>query len=269
VPVLPFPRERGKRFAVRIVALTCSNTEIVCALGCAEWLVGVDDHSDYPVEVVKSVARVGPDLGIDVTRVAALKPDLVLASLTVPGHERVLENLKREKLPFIAPEPQCVADVYANILEIGGLLAVTERAEQVVQAMREELEQRPAPTGLRVLVEWWPKPVIVPGGDSWVNQQLLAAGAENPLAERPVKSTPLSEEAAAGLAPDVSVIAWCGVPLAKYRPEVVLRRPSWQSLELTRRGRVYPVPEAWLGRPGPRLVEGARELRRIVASLGA
>jgi iron complex transport system substrate-binding protein len=254
---------------VRIVALTCSNTEIVCALGCAEWLVAVDDHSDYPDAVVKGLPRVGPDLGIDAARVAAQRPDLVLASLTVPGHERVLDSLQREKLPFIAPEPHSVADVYCNILEIAGLLGVSERGERLVASMRDELEQRPAPSGLRVLVEWWPKPVIVPGRDSWVNQLLLAAGAENPCAERPVKSTPLSERAAAALVPDVSVISWCGVRLEKYRKEVVLRRPAWQELELTRRGRVYPIPEAWLGRPGPRLVEGARELRRIVTSIRA
>lgn len=252
---------------MRIASLTCSNTEIVCALGCADWLVAVDDHSDYPKEVVERLVRVGPDLGIDAARVAAQRPDLVLASLTVPGHERVLESLAREKLPFIAPEPRSVADVYGSILEIAGLLGVSARGERLVQSMREELEQRPPPSGLRVLVEWWPKPVIAPGRDSWVSQLLLAAGAENPLADRPVKSAPLSDEAAAALAPDASVIAWCGVPFAKYRRDVVLRRPAWQALELTRRERVYPVPEAWLGRPGPRLLEGARELRRIVAAI--
>jgi iron complex transport system substrate-binding protein len=252
---------------VRVVALTCSNTEIVCALGCAEMLVAVDDHSDYPEQVVKGLTRVGPDLSVDAARVAAERPDLVLASLTVPGHERVLEGLAREKLPFVVFDPRSVADVYRDVLEIARLLGVTERGEQLVTAMQAELEVRPAPSGLRVLVEWWPKPVIVPGRDSWVNQVLLAAGAENPCSNRPLKSLPLSEEAAAALAPDVSVIAWCGVRLAKYRREVVLRRASWQTLELTRRGRVYPVPEAWLGRPGPRLADGARELRRIVASL--
>jgi iron complex transport system substrate-binding protein len=252
---------------VRVVALTCSNTEIVCALGCAEMLVAVDDHSDYPEEVVKGLTRVGPDLCVDAGRVAAARPDLVLASLTVPGHERVLERLAREKLPFVAFEPRSVADVYRDVREVARLLGVSERGEQLVSEMQAELEVRPAPSGLRVLVEWWPKPVIVPGRDSWVNQVLLAAGAENPCADWPLKSTPLTEQAAAELAPDVSVIAWCGVRLSKYRREVVLRRASWQALELTRRGRVYPVPEAWLGRPGPRLAEGARELRRIVTSL--
>lgn len=266
---MPSLSGRGRRLGVRIVALTCSNTEIVCALGCADWLVAVDDHSDYPVEVVERLPRVGPDLGIDAARVAAQRPDLVLASLTVPGHERVLDDLQREKLPFVAPEPRSVADVYRDILDIARLLGVSERGRSLVLAMQEELEQRPEPSGVRVLVEWWPKPVIAPGRDSWVSQLLLAAGAENPLAERPVKSTPLTAEEAAALAPDASVIAWCGVPFAKYRREVVLRRPEWQSLELTRRGRVFPVPEAWLGRPGPRLVEGARELRRIVNSIKA
>ena len=47
-----------------MVSLACSNTEIVCALGCAEMLVGVDDHSDHPPEVVRALPRVGPDLGV-------------------------------------------------------------------------------------------------------------------------------------------------------------------------------------------------------------
>ena len=60
---------------MRIVSLTCSNTEIVCALGCADRLVGVDNHSDYPAQVVKRTPRVGPDLTIDIQKVVDLKPD--------------------------------------------------------------------------------------------------------------------------------------------------------------------------------------------------
>src|SRR5471032_3588215 len=105
------PGRRVDSRAVRVVSLTCSNTEIACALGCAGYLVGVDDHSDYPVDVVTKLPRVGPDLGIDVARVAALRPDLVLASLTVPGHERVVAELEAAGLPFFAPEPVSLEDV--------------------------------------------------------------------------------------------------------------------------------------------------------------
>jgi iron complex transport system substrate-binding protein len=156
--------------------------------------------------------------------------------------------------------------VNADILRIGGLLDANERAEALVAEMRAELDVPASASSKRprVLVEWWPKPVIVPGRDSWVNQLLDVAGGENPLADRAVKSTPISDEEARAFDPDAVVVSWCGVPTDKYRLDVVYRRPAWQSLAAIRNRRVYPVPEAFLGRPGPRLVDGCRALRRIV-----
>ncbi|MCA9596333.1 MAG: cobalamin-binding protein [Myxococcales bacterium] len=250
---------------MRVVSLACSNTEIVCALGRADWLVGVDDHSDHPTDVVSRLPRVGPDLGIDIERVRALRPDLVLASLTVPGHERIVEALERAKLPYLAPEPVSVADVYRDIQDIAGRLDVEARGRELVAAMRRELDATPEPARpVRVLVEWWPKPVIVPGRDSWVTQLLSAAGGENPFGDRTVKSTPIDDREAVAADPDAIVISWCGVRPEKYRPDVVLRRPAWQGLRAVREGRVHCIPEAYLGRPGPRLVDGVRALRALV-----
>ena len=59
------------------------------------------------------------NLGIDVERVAALKPDLVLSSLTVPGHEKVVESLDVAGIAHIALEPIRLEDVYSDIIEIG------------------------------------------------------------------------------------------------------------------------------------------------------
>jgi iron complex transport system substrate-binding protein len=252
---------------MRVVALSCSNTEIVCALGAAELLVGVDDHSDHPEEIVTKLPRVGPDLGVDPARVAALRPDLVLASLTVPGHERVIEGLERAGLPIAVIAPVSVADVYADIRRIAGLLGRAERGEALVAEMQAVLERRPDATSgppPRILVEWWPKPVIVPGRDSWVCQLLAAAGGVNPLADRPVPSQPITDAEALELDPDAIVISWCGVRPEKYRPDVVYRRQGWRSLRALRERRVYCIPEAYLGRPGPRLVEGALSLGRVV-----
>ncbi|HEY4106365.1 MAG TPA: cobalamin-binding protein [Polyangiaceae bacterium] len=252
---------------MRVVSLTCSNTEIVCALGCADELVGVDDHSDYPVEVVTGLPRVGPDLGIDVARVAALKPDLVLASLTVPGHERVLENLAAAKLPFFAPEPVSLADVYDDITQIAARLGVPARGAELAQRMQHEIAAVTASVAPRLLVEWWPKPVIVPGRKSWVQDLIERAGGENPFALRDVKSTPITDAEAVRAAPDAVIMSWCGVRLEKYRAEVVYRRPAWQTIPALAKRQVFAVPEAFLGRPGPRLVEGFRALRDIVQSI--
>ncbi len=255
---------------VRVVALTCSNTEIVCALGCEDLLVGVDEHSDYPADVVARLPRVGPDLGIDIERVAELKPDLVLASLTVPGHEHIVDALREKGLPFIAPEPTSIGDVFEDVRLIADRLGVPERAEPLVARMRAELTPAQAPAVRpKILVEWWPRPVIVPGRDSWVNQLLDVAGATNPLGERDVKSTPITDDEAVAMNPDAVVISWCGVKREKYRPSVVYEREAWSNIPAVKCRRVYCVSEAYLGRPSPRLVDGARALRSIVADLSA
>ena len=252
---------------MRVVSLTCSNTEIVCALGMAHALVGVDDHSDFPADIVGALPRVGPDLGIDVDAVEALAPDLVLASLTVPGHERVVEAIDRRGLRWIAPEPERLDDVYRDIRQIAALLGVPERGETLVAEMSAVLapsvEPVPRP---RILVEWWPKPVIAPGLRSWVHDLIELAGGENPLA-RDVRSAPLRDEEVLDLRPDAVVIAWCGVPFHRYRTDVVTRRTAWATVPAIRNGQVHRVPEAFLGRPGPRLVDGYQALRDVIRSV--
>ena len=167
---------------MRVVSLACSNTEIVHALGCAERLVGVDDHSDFPELLVARLPRLGPDLDPDLDRVAALEPDLVLATLTVPGHERVVEALARRGVPFLAPEPVSLEDVYRDIVEIAGRLGVPERAGPLIAEMRAELSAPPPPADApSVLIEWWPKPVIAPGRRNWATDVLHAAGARGLL----------------------------------------------------------------------------------------
>ena len=262
---------------MRVVSLTCSNTEIVAALGLAHLLVGVDDHSDWPPEVVAGLPRVGPDLRIDVERVAALRPDLVLASLTVPGHEKVVESLERAGLPSVAPEPTSLADVARDVRDVARLLGEPERGEALAAAFERELglgaaaSAREASPGdrhrPRILLQWWPKPVIAPGRRSWASELIALAGGDNPLAAEEVKSRPLGDDEVREMAPDAVVLSWCGVAPEKVRPDVVLGNPAWQDLDFVRRERVYRVPEALVGRPSPRLVEGYRALSSIVAEL--
>jgi iron complex transport system substrate-binding protein len=250
---------------VRIVSLTCSNTEIVAALGLGDHLVGVDDHSDWPAELVARLPRVGPDLAIDVDAVERLEPDLVLASLTVPGHERVVEACDRAGLPWIAPEPVSLADVARDVRDIAARCGVGPRGEEVAAAFEGAMPEVPSEVRPRILVEWWPKPVIVPGRRSWVTDLLDRAGGTNPFADRDVKSTPVTDDEVVAARPDAIVVCWCGVPFERYRPDVVRRRAAWRAVPALERDRVHLVPEAFLGRPGPRLVEGYRALRDVVA----
>lgn len=255
---------------MRVVSLACSNTEIVVALGCGDWLVGVDDHSDYPEERVASLPKVGPDLQIDVEKVAALKPDLVLASLTVPGHEKNLENLDNAGIPYIAPEPVSLNDVYKDIQTIADALGVSERAVSLIASMQAKLSPPPQKKDSQrpsLLVQWWPKPVIAPGQQSWVHDLIEAAGGHSPLGHEEIKSRPMTDEEVAAMKPDAIILSWCGVKTEKYRPDVIYRNPAWQELDVVKKRRVFCVGEPFLGRPGPRLTEGYDALRKIVEEL--
>jgi iron complex transport system substrate-binding protein len=249
---------------MRLVSLTCSNTEIVCALGCGSALVGVDHHSDYPQAVLQGLTRVGRDLQIDLQRVADLRPDLVLASLTVPGHEHIVDGLEAAGLPFEVLEPTRLAHVYRDIERIAQLLGVAERGRQLVRRMQAAMPPVRSQKAPGVLVEWWPKPVIAPGRESWVSDLLRLAGARNPWQARPVKSTPLEADCAELKQLDAIVISWCGVDPRNYRPELVARRSGWHDLPAVREQRIFCIPEAYLGRPGPRLVQGYGALRDLV-----
>ena len=250
---------------MRIVSHTCSNTEIVCALGCGHWLVGVDNDSDYPTEVVRTLPQLGRDLNLELAPVLALKPDLVLSSRTLPGHDAIVLALEAAGLNTLVCEPLRLADVYTDIRRIAEALGVPERGAALCAEMQAAMpavaasSRRPS-----VLVEWWPKPVIAPTRDSWVTDLIELAGGCNPFAARAGKSTPLTDAEIIEAAPDAIVMSWCGVPLAKYRSEVVRRREGWDALAAVRDNRIHAVTEAYLGRPGPRLVEGYRALRRII-----
>ncbi len=257
--------------SLRLVAHTCSNTEIVCALGRGDWLVGVDDHSDYPPQALEKVARIGPDLDIDVDQIQRLQPDLVITSLTVPGHERCLARLQAAGLPCLITQPLSLADVAADIRRIGAAIHAETRAESLAQSLEACLSQ-PAPehAPIPVLVEWWPKPVIAPGAKSWVNEMLGLAGGYNPWSGEDRESLEVTTAMAVAAAPELIVMSWCGVQESKYRPHIVRRRAGWQAIPAVQHGRIVPISEAWLGRPGPRLIAGIEHLRQAIRkSLGS
>lgn len=252
---------------MRVVSHTCSNTEIVCALGCAEHLVAVDSDSDFPPDVVSRLPQLGRDLDLDVDAVRALRPDLVLSSLTVPGHEQIVGALRAAGLPCRVADPQSLDDVFASIRDIAAALGVPQRGAQLVADMDAAMPAVvPATDAPRVLVEWWPKPVIGAARRSWVHDLIERAGGHNALGHVDVRSVTAEPADLNRITPDAIVMSWCGVKVDKYRAEIVLRREDWQRTPAVRNRRVHAISEEFLGRPGPRLVEGYRALRQIIAS---
>lgn len=240
---------------MRLASLTSSNSDILAALGAAHWVVAADSHSDAPG--LEGAARLGPDLNIDVAALQAARPDLVLASLSVPGMERVVAGVQAAGLNALVLDPVSVSDTLADIRRIGAATGLTARAAALTRDLTRELRTlaRAYPCPPRVLVEWWPRPIIAATRESWVTDLLAMLGAVNVLADYPGRSAPLTLEEVRAARPDLVVCSWCGAK--KLRPEVIEARGLGVP--------VVCVPESGLGRPGPRLIEGARA---IAAALG-
>ncbi|MBB6016058.1 helical backbone metal receptor [Deinococcus radiopugnans] len=244
-------------FPLRLASLVSSNSDILAALGVADWVVAADSHSDAPG--LEAAVRVGPDLDIDLDAVAHARPDLVLASLSVPGMERVVDGLHERGLPTLILDPVTVADTLADIRLIGQTLGLEQKGEAVAAQLEADLTRLRAtyPRPPRVLVEWWPRPIIAATRESWVTELLAGLGAVNALETRPGRSSPLTLDEVREAQPDLIVCSWCGAK--KLRPEVIEARGLGVP--------VIAVPESGLGRPGPRLLEGARQLAAALGTL--
>lgn len=228
-------------------------------------LIAVDDYSDYPPQVVDGLPRVGPDLGIDVDAVVKLKPDLVLASLTVPGHEKVVDSLRARGLKVIAPKTIGLANVYEDIRLIAKHLDVPNRAGKVISDMQSAMPQRPVNDDAPALmVHWWPKPIIAAARDSWINDLIKLAGARPALNDVKERSLPLEDNDPYLANSDGWIISWCGVKLEKYRHDVLYERESLAGCKAIKNRHLFSISEEFLGRPSPRLVEGYRQLTAII-----
>lgn len=252
---------------MRVISHTCSNTEIVCALGAQELLIAVDSDSDHPPEVVTKLAQLGRDLQLDVDAAMALRPDLVLTSLTVPGHERIVAAFAQRGVPHIVCNPQSLDDVFGDIRRIASALKIPARGEQLVAEMQASMPvHQPASNAPRVLVEWWPKPVIGAARRSWIHDLIERAGGINALADVDAQTHSYAADTAPDQEIDLIAMSWCGVKVDKYRADVVLRREGWQNVAAVHDQRVVAISEEFLGRPGPRLVEGYRQLRASITA---
>jgi iron complex transport system substrate-binding protein len=247
----------------RIVSLIPGVTEILFAIGAQDRLVGVTDFCDYPPEARRK-PRVGSMIAPSLEAIAALRPDLVIA--TPSGNSLETERgLERLGLRVLAVEPRGVADVVALVERLGAVTGRGETARAVAAALRSRVDdvarrvaRLPRP---RVLFVVWPEPLVVPGRGSLVADTIALAGGES-----------VSDAAGEGY-PRMSLEA----ALARRPEVVVLTRPGSQSMSTSREqwerlsrlfttgpGRLHEIDADLYYRYGPRVVSGVEELARLL-----
>lgn len=252
----------------RIVSLCPSNTEILHALGLMDRVVGVDDWSDWP-ESVRDIPRVGPDQQVSMERVQALKPDLVLASLSVPGMEWNVQRLQSSGLPYLAIAPHGLSGLWDDIRQVGEATGTWGRAETVIGDLQGRIDRVRNRTARathrpRVYFEWWPKPLFAPGRRNWLTEIAEIAGGVSITGHIDADSANPTFEDVAAADPDCILLAWTGIAREKVRPHVILRRPGWERIAAVRHNQIHVLEEGLFCRPSPRLIDGLEQLAALL-----
>ena len=285
----------------RIVSFLPSATEMACALGLSDQLVGITHECDYPPSVkekpvvvssaismatmtqaeidsiVSERMRNGQSLyQVDEKLLQELAPDLILTQdlcqVCAPSGNEVTQALTAlpKKPEILWLTPKSLAQIAENLRELGEATGRLEKAEELIANGRAILDHvaeraRAASTRPRVFCMEWIDPVYCSG--HWVPEMVSIAGGVDHLGHEGSDSVRVPWEDVLAWKPEVLVIMPCGFNLhqvLELTPKLC-ERSGWHELPTVQQGRVYAVDaSSYFARPGPRVVEGTELLAHII-----
>ncbi|MFN2515398.1 MAG: cobalamin-binding protein [Pyrinomonadaceae bacterium] len=287
----------------QIVSFLPSATEIACALGLTDQLVGITHECDYPVEiegkpvVVRSTLpietmnqreidvavaermRAGHSLyQVDEKLLQELAPDLILTQdlcqVCAPSGTEISQalNLLPKKPRILWLTPNSLEQIFANVRELGEATGRTREADELIANGRARLEKIAAVTSRlshrpRVFCMEWLDPVYCSG--HWVPQMVRLAGGVDALSREGKDSVRIPWDDVVEWAPEVLIITPCGFNLEKVieQADQLVSYTGWSDLPAVREGRVYAVDaNSYFARPGPRVVDGTELLAHLIHS---
>ncbi len=290
--------------AQRIVSLIASATEIVCALGCEDQLVGRSHECDFPPGIERLPACSSPKIDVHGTsrqiddRVKAvlqeatsvyavdselldrLEPTVILTqtlcevcAVSLKDVEAAVCELVRSRPRVVALEPNSLHDVWNDIRRAAEALEVPQRGDalidelnaRLVEIARQTLGSTPRRPTIACIE--WIDPLMAAG--NWVPELVEIAGGKNLFGE-PGKHSPwMTWDGLIAADPDVIAIMPCGFDIPRTRDELapLTSHPAWNELTAVRTGRAYVTDgNQYFNRPGPRLAESAEILAELLHS---
>ena len=284
----------------RIISLLPSSTEIICALGLREHLVGVSHECDYPSDVAGLPILTEPKLdprgtssdidtrvreivqeGLSVYRLKTevlqgLKPDVIVTqdqcevcAVSLPEVENAVQCFLTPDVTVVSLRPEKLSDIWTDIRHVALATGREENAAALIQDSKERLgkvEQKtqhlPRP---RVACLEWLDPLMAAG--NWIPELVDIAGGEYGLVDAGAHTPTVTWEALVAYQPEVIVIAPCGFQIPQSQTDLpqLTAHPHWPSLPAVQHNRVYVADgNAYYNRPGPRIVESAEILAEML-----
>jgi iron complex transport system substrate-binding protein len=285
----------------RIVSLLPSCTEIVCALGLGDRLVGRSHECDFPALVrelpicttpkldthassaeidreVKTLLRDALSIyRIDTAKLKELRPDVILTqsqcevcAVSLPEVEQALGQWTGSRPRLLSLAPNSLADVWDDILRVSEALEVSRRGVELVARLKHRVESIASRTRKlsrhpSVACLEWLDPLMAAG--NWVPELVELAGGQNLFGEAGKHSSWLDGSVVRAQDPEIIVVMPCGFDLARAREEMpaLTRTAGWEDLRAVKSRQVYLTDgNQYFNRPGPRLVESLEILAEIV-----
>jgi iron complex transport system substrate-binding protein len=283
------------------VSLIASATEIVCALGCEDRLVGRSHECDFPPSVqrlpvctepkfnvhgrsadidrsVREIVKEGLSVyRVDGEQLRQLRPDVIITQVQCEvcavSRKDVEEAVARWvgwRPVIVSLAPYVLDDVWEDIRRVAEALGVAARAAELVARLQERIAQVEAraqatPDRPTVACIEWLEPLMTAG--NWM-PELVSRAAGVPLFAQPGRHSPyLDWPELVQQDPEVIVVLPCGWDIARTRQDMPLlaRRPEWPRLRAVRDGRVFLANgNQFFNRPGPRLVESLEILAELL-----
>ncbi|MEN4042239.1 MAG: cobalamin-binding protein [Anaerolineaceae bacterium] len=254
--------------AQKVVSLAPSNTEILFALGAGAQVVGRDDFSNYPAEAL-AVASVGGSMGdYNLEEIARLQPDLVLAAeINTPELVNALENL--DLTVFYLSNPDDIEGIYTNLELVGKLTGRAAEADALSTSLQARVARIDAalqkvtqqPLVFYELDATDPAKPWTAGPGSFLDILVQRAKGKNVGAVLSGEWAQISQEELLVQNPDVILLGNANWGMTA---EMVAGRPGWDQIKAVTEGRVYPINDDLISRPGPRQVDGLEELARLL-----
>jgi iron complex transport system substrate-binding protein len=287
--------------AFRIVSFLPSATEMACALGLGDRLMGITHECDYPPQAkanpivlrnflpVERMAQSEIDAAVaerlrsglslytvDEEMMREIAPDLILTQnlcqVCAPSGNEIsqLLNVLPGKPEILWLTPQSLDGIFENLRELGDATGRLREAEEWIGRGRARLDAIAAITrGIayrpRVFCLEWMDPVYCSG--HWVPEMVRIAGGVDSLAREGADSVRIAWKDVLDWAPEILIVMPCGFDLAKTAAEAQMLPAfaGWGDISAVRAGRVYAVDaHAYFARPGPRVIEGTELLAHLI-----
>jgi len=249
----------------RIVSHVPSITETLFALGLGEKVVGVSDYCDYPEEA-KLKPSVGSYFNPSIENIVALDPDLVLTD----GHSESIKGLEGLGITFFVVDPKDIDGIFKDIELLGKVTGTEGRANKLINDMKKDISYvssrvKDAPK-VKVFYIIDATDLTLPwtvGPGSFADALITMAGGENAAAKAQGAWVQFSIEEVVSSDPEIIILpAKHGT--AYTSPEMLKAHPAWRGIIAVRQDRIYIIDGDLVDRSGPRIVQGLKEMAKII-----